>query len=60
MKYGFSNEPNCKRVASLYKEVLFNDIRGPSLPKEAQLPPVQPNIVNPFFVVNPTKETCVK
>ena len=59
IKYGFSTEPSCQKVSSLYHKLLFNDISGPSLPKGSELPPIRSNIIDLSFVTKQTKQTCV-
>jgi hypothetical protein len=59
LAYGFSNDPKCREVSSLYKQLLFNDIKGPSLPNGIELPPIQATIVDASLAVKPTKETCL-
>ena len=58
-KYGFSTEPSCQKVSSLYHKLLFNDTRGPSLPKGSVLPPIMADMIDISFVVKQTKETCL-
>jgi len=43
----------------LYKQLLFNDIRGPSIPNGIELPPIQPNLADMLLAVKPTKEICL-
>ncbi|KAI2492022.1 hypothetical protein MHU86_22547 [Fragilaria crotonensis] len=59
LAYGFSNDPKCHNVSSLYKRLLFNDIRGPSIPNGIELPPIQPTLADTSLAVKPTKETCL-
>ena len=59
LAYGFSNDPKCHNISSLYKQLLFNDIRGPSIPNGIELPPIQPNLADTLLAVKPTKETCL-
>ena len=59
LAYGFSNDPKCHNISSLYKQLLFNDIRGPSIPNGIELPPIQPNLADMLLAVKPTKETCL-
>ena len=59
VKYAFSPDPNCQTISSLYHELLFNDISGPSIPTGIELPPIMPTILDASLIVKPTKETCV-
>jgi hypothetical protein len=58
LKYGFSNEPAHQHIAGLYTKLLFDDIKGPSLPLTSVLPRIIQTIAEPF-VLKPPKETCL-
>jgi hypothetical protein len=59
IKYAFSDDPSCQKVAILYQKLLFNDTRGPSVPKGIELPPVMSTILDQSLVMKPTNESCL-
>lgn len=58
LKYGFSSQPAHQHIAGLYTTLLFDDIKGPSLPSTTVFPPVISTITDPFVIKSP-KETCL-
>lgn len=57
-RYAFSSDHQCKAISSLFQKLLFQDIKGPSIPNDIDLPPIVQHIVDPSLVVKPARETC--
>jgi hypothetical protein len=55
-KSAFSNNPSEQHVSTMYSELLFNDVRGPSIPDGVQ---ATNDIKNPSaLTIKPTIDTC--
>jgi hypothetical protein len=59
LAYGFSKDPKCHNLWYLYKQLLFHDIEGPSIPYGIELPPVQQALVDASLALKATKESCL-
>jgi MULE transposase domain len=57
VKYAFNDVPG--PAPSLYQKLLYADTRGPSVPLEMELMPVNPVILDESLVCKPTKEMCL-
>ncbi len=53
----FSHQPAYQQIAGLYTSLCREDIKSPTLPNSAILPPVISTITDPFVIKLP-KETC--
>ena len=57
-RYAFSSDHQCKVISSLYQKLLFNNVCGPSIPNDIDLPPVVQHAVDTSHVVKPAREAC--